>query len=58
MDVKEFHKALTSMMFLESTNHKKMYSYLKKVRANAGRIIDNLENDRKHNLRHDTARGR
>lgn len=52
MNVHEFQRAVMAMMFLESTNHKKMYSYLKKVKSNTGKIIDKLNDNKKHSVRH------
>jgi len=47
MNVREFQRALTSMMFLEHSNHKKRISYLKKVKANTNKIIDRLNDSNK-----------
>jgi len=58
MNVKEFHRALGAMMFLEQTNHKKKLSYLKKVKANTGKIIERLNDRKKRGIRHHPAGGR
>tara|TARA_R110000868_G_scaffold352154_1_gene613393 strand:+ start:159 stop:482 length:324 start_codon:yes stop_codon:yes gene_type:complete len=48
MNIKEFQRAVAAMIFLEQTTHKKRLSYLKKVKANTGKIIDNLNGSKKH----------
>lgn len=55
MNVREFSRALSAIMFLEQTNHKERISYLKKVKFNTGKIIDRLNDDKKqHSIRHDS----
>lgn len=59
MNVREFSRALNALMFLEQSNHKKRVSYLKKVKANVGKIIERINNDKKeHFVRHNSARSR
>lgn len=59
MNIKEFERALSAMIFLEQTNHKKRMSYLKKVRINTIKLIDKLNGDKKeHRLRHSSDRSR
>lgn len=58
MNVNEFKRAINSMMFLESTNHKKRYAYLKKIKANTGKLIDKLNDNKKHSVRHDSTGSR
>ena len=52
MNVKEFYRALGSLMFFESTSHRERYAYLKKVRANTAKLIDTIKDGKKHSLRH------
>ena len=53
MNVKEFHRALSAMIFLENTGHRKRIAYLKKVKANTEIIINRLNDDKtKHSIRH------
>ena len=59
MNVKEFDRALQSLMFLEQTNHKKQMSYLKKIKKNVGKIIERIDNDKKKRIiRHNPPRSR
>jgi hypothetical protein len=60
MNVKEFKRAISAMLFLEQTSHKKRVSYLKKINVNTGKIIEKIDNDRKKErvVRPSNARGR
>jgi hypothetical protein len=55
MNVVEFKRAISSMIFLEQTSHKKRISYLKKVKMNVEKIIERIKNDKKHFVRHSDA---
>jgi hypothetical protein len=52
MNVVEFRRAISAMIFLEQTSHKKRLSYLKKVKSNTEKIIQKIRDDKKHILRH------
>ena len=53
MDIHEFERALRGMIFLEHVEHKEKISYLKKIKNNAEKIIDELNGYKKRNsLRH------
>jgi uncharacterized protein with PIN domain len=58
MNVVEFRRAVSAMIFLEQTSHKKKLAYLKKVKMNADKIIERIRNDKKHIVRHSDAGGR
>jgi hypothetical protein len=57
MNVLEFRRAISAMIFLEQTSHKKRLSYLKKVKMNTEKIIERVRNE-KHIVRHSNAGGR
>lgn len=53
MNVYEFKRAISAMIFLEQTTHKEKLSYLKKVKINVEQIIERIKDDKKqHILRH------
>jgi 5-methylcytosine-specific restriction endonuclease McrA len=52
MNVAEFKRAVSAMIFLEQTSHKKRISYLKKIQSNSEKIIQRIKDDKKHILRH------
>lgn len=59
MNVREFNRALSAMIFLQQTTHKEKISYLKRVRENTSKIIDKLNDDKKERIiRHDASGSR
>lgn len=57
MDVIEFQRALNAMIFLEHVSHKERIGYLKKVRINTEKIIQEV-NGTTGSLRHSTTGSR
>lgn len=57
MNVREFVRALTSMIYKEHARHKTEISYLKKVKKNSEQIIEKL-NEKQRSVRPDATRGR
>jgi 5-methylcytosine-specific restriction endonuclease McrA len=56
MNVREFVRALSAMIYKEHNRHKSEISYLKKVKKNSENIIENL-NEKQRSLRPDAIGG-